>query len=64
MDPLLPSPALLCKLGSIVMHAQEMLSPGGNEFDRVALKGLLEDPDVRAWILKMDKMAMVPKKRT
>ncbi len=55
--------SLLCKLGSIAVHADEMLSPGGHEFDRVALMGLLKDQEVVAWLESMGKMAMIPKKR-
>jgi hypothetical protein len=62
-DMLKPSPALLCKLGSIVVHAEELLSPGGHEFDRAALQTLFGDAEVRAWIGAMDAAAMVPKKR-
>lgn len=59
-NPLKPSPALLVKLGSIAVHVDEMLSPGGHTFDRVALQGLLADPEVKAWRVEMDKMAMLP----
>jgi hypothetical protein len=63
-EMLKPSPALLCKLGSIAVHAQEMLSPGGHQFDRAALESLFADADVRAWIAEMDDAAMVPKIRS
>lgn len=58
-----PDMTLLIKLGSIAVHADEMLSPRGHEFDKVALQGLLEDPEVKVWIDEMDKLALVPKKR-
>jgi hypothetical protein len=63
-DMLKPSPALLCKLGSIAVHAEELLSPGGHEFDRAALQTLFADTEVRARIAAMDEAAMVPKKRS
>jgi hypothetical protein len=63
MTMLQPSPALLCKLGSIAVHAQELLSPGGHEFDRAALGTLFSDAEVRAWLADMDAAAMVPKMR-
>lgn len=43
---LTPSQTLLCKLGSIVVHTEEMLSPDGREFDRVSIQILLQEPDV------------------
>jgi hypothetical protein len=63
-DMLKPSAALLCKLGSIAVHAEELLSPSGHEFDRSALQTLFADAEVRAWIAAMDDAAMVPKKRS
>ena len=46
-DALHPSPALLAKLGSIVVHIEEMLSAKGHYFDKMALLGLLNDADVQ-----------------
>jgi hypothetical protein len=63
IDMLKPSPALLCKLGSIAVNAKELLSPAGHEFDRVALDQLIADPEVVAWLAQMDAAAMVPKVR-
>ena len=63
MKALKPTPMLLCKLGSIAVHADEMLSADGHEFDRVALMQLMADADVKAWLQEMDDMAMIPKKR-
>lgn len=62
-DPLKPGAALLCKLGSIAVHVEEMLSAKGHSFDRVALTTLLEDAEVKRWLQLMDGMAMLPKKR-
>jgi hypothetical protein len=61
--PLNPTPALLCKLGSIMMHAAEMMAPHGHTFDRIALEQLLDDPEVREWQKAMDGMGMLPKMR-
>jgi hypothetical protein len=63
MDEFSPPITVLVKLGSIAVHADEMLSPGGHDFDRVALQGLLADPEIVEWLAGMDRMAMVPKKR-
>jgi hypothetical protein len=62
-DPLKPALALLVKLGSIAVHADEFLSDEGHPFDKVALKSLLSDLEVSDWINQMNKMAMLPKKR-
>lgn len=52
---------LLIKLGSLVVHADELLSPDGRQADRIAIEGLLSDPEVIAWIKGMG--AMLPLKR-
>lgn len=63
-NPLKPSPALLCKLGSVAVHAEELLSQRGHDFDRVALDSVLSDPDVKEWLAQMTAAAMVPAKRS
>lgn len=63
-DPLNPNTTLLCKLGSIVRHAQELTSPGGHEFDAIALSNLLDEADVVAWMQDMDRLALLPVLRT
>lgn len=62
-DPLKPSAALLCKLGSIAVHFEEMTGPKGHSFDVEAMKSLLSDPEVREWLKAMDKLALIPKVR-
>ena len=62
-DPLKPPPVILIKLGSIAVHVEEMLSPKGHEYDRLAIQSLLSDPDLKEWIADMDKLAFLPKKR-
>lgn len=62
-NPFQPEVSLLVKLGSIAVHVDEMLSPGGHEFDRVAIQQLLSDADVKSWISDMHKLAMLPVKR-
>jgi hypothetical protein len=58
-----PNASLLCKLGSIAVHADEMMSKDGHHFDRIALNQLLADPEVVEWLKEMDAHAMLPKKR-
>lgn len=62
-DPLKPEVSLLVKLGSIVVHVEEMESPDGHHLDKAALKTVLEDEEVKAWLEQMDAMALIPKKR-
>lgn len=52
-DPLKPSVSLLSKIGSIAVHIEEFLSPGGHAFDKVAIEQLLQDPEVREWLQAM-----------
>ena len=58
-----PPPALLVKLGSIIVHFDEGTSPGGHEYDLHTARQLLADPDVKDWIEKMTAAAMLPLKR-
>jgi len=61
--PLKPSPALLSKLGSIIVHMLESHSPAGHAFDEVALTALLKDDDVLEWMRQMNELALLPLKR-
>ena len=60
-DPLKPPLPLLSKIGSIVVHAQELFGPMGHHFDREAMKTLLQDEEVNAWIKQMG--VYLPRKR-
>lgn len=57
------SVSLLCKLASIAVHADEMLSPDWHHLDREALASLLADEEVTRWVNDMTKLALAPKKR-
>ena len=52
-DPLTPNLTTLVKLGSVIVHVEEMISPKGHIFDKIALESLLQDPDVQVWIRTM-----------
>lgn len=52
------------KLASIAVHAEEMLSIGGHDFDRQAILGLLQDPEVRAILDAKENAVFLPVKRT
>ena len=58
-----PSPSVLAKLGSIAVHYDELLGPGGHYVDRTELKILLDDPELKDWLKQMDAMALIPKRR-
>lgn len=62
-DPMKPSVALLCKLGSLVYHLEEAMDSGGHHFDIAAAKTLRQDPDVELWFYQMRTAAMLPVKR-
>lgn len=62
-DPLNPSPALLAKLGSVLIHIEEFMRPGGHDYDGIVLTQLLEDEEVLEWRSQMDALAMIPKLR-
>ena len=63
MNPLQPSASLLVKLGSIAVHTEELLGPGGHHFDVETLKVLLNDQEVVEWEIAMHEMALLPVKR-
>lgn len=56
-------PSVFVKLGSIAVHADELLSPGGHAFDNAVLQQLLADPEVRAWVEAQTKKGLLPVKR-
>jgi hypothetical protein len=58
-----PKLSVLVKLGSIAVHAEEFISDGGHQFDKIALESLLTDPEVVEWLKQMNKMALLPRKR-
>lgn len=62
-DPRNPSPGLLCKLASIAVHAEEYLSPAGHQFDADALRALLVDGELKAWLATMTAAGLAPVKR-
>ncbi len=63
MNILKPDVTLLVKLGSIAVHADEMISAKGHPFDMSALESLLHDPEVVDWLKAMDKNALLPVRR-
>lgn len=64
MNPLNPPATVLVKLGSALIHAEELLSPDGHAFDRQAFYAVALDPEVIEWLAAMDAEALLPVKRT
>lgn len=62
-DPLSPAPSILCKLGSIAVHAEEYLSAGGHDYDAQAILSGLQDAQLREWFEQMNAQALLPVKR-
>ena len=60
-DPLKPPLTLLCKLASVAVHADEMMSAKGHPYDEFALQTALQDPEVKDWLKAMGPF--VPVKR-
>jgi hypothetical protein len=59
-----PSVSVGIKLASLAVHADELLSQGGNvEFDGTAIRGILNDPEVVAYIESLRPYALLPEKR-
>jgi ribosome biogenesis GTPase A len=61
---IIPLTSTLCKLGSIVVHVQEILSKKGHNFDVLALQDLVNDAEVNQWLEEMNRLALVPVKRS
>ena len=56
--------SLWLKLASIAVHAEELLSPDGHEFDKQAIKGRLADPEVRRFLDAPKNKVYLPRKRS
>lgn len=61
-DPLKPDRALLCKLGSILIHVEEYET--GLELDMNIVRVLLKDDQVQGWLFDMNALALLPVKRS
>jgi hypothetical protein len=64
MDELKPSPQLLIKLGSLIVHYAEFISKDGHALDKNSIDSLLKDEEVNQWLKRMDENAFLPKRRT
>lgn len=61
-DPLKPSTILLIKLGSLIVHQEELMSPSGHHFDKAALETVRNDPEVVERLRQMTILAFLPVK--
>lgn len=55
--------SLRIKLVSIAVHADELTSENGRMEDAQAIRSLLQDPEVAAYIKALSKLALAPVKR-
>jgi len=62
-DPLKPSLALLVKIGSALVHADEFMSPKGHELDKTAYDDLMRDAEVKTWLSDLTAKGYLPVKR-
>lgn len=58
-----PSTSLLCKLASVAVHAEELMSNDGHPLDLSALDSVMHDAEVREWVALMKKAGLAPVKR-
>lgn len=63
-DPLTPSTTLLCKLGSLIVHADEGSGKNAHPADIDTFLSLLRDPEVVEWLAAMRALALLPVKRS
>ena len=63
-EALKPSPSLLSKIGSILVHVDEMLSPQGHEIDKFIVDQLLKDAEITDWIKSMGPLLPLKRERS
>lgn len=63
MDATKPSLSVIVKLGSIVVHVDELLSPDGRNLDKEVILNLMKDTEVKEWIAAATKAGFLPVKR-
>lgn len=58
-----PSIGLVAKLGSIIVHVEEGVSANGHDFDWMAIRSLLSDREIKAWMSACRRRGLLPVKR-
>lgn len=61
-DFLVLSPTLAAKLAAAVVHADELFSPNGHDFDRQALIVAVRDSEVQDWLRRCGPLAPVKRR--
>ena len=61
--PLSPGTSLLVKLGSLIVHHEEAVSPNAHPIDVQTYEELRADPEVEIWFEEMNGMGLLPVKR-
>lgn len=56
-----PNLRVLIRLASIAVAARELMPPRGHEVDAVALKALLDDDEVVAYLRLLDAASLLPR---
>lgn len=65
MSDLQPSVSVGILLASLAVHVEELMSPTGNaEFDGVAIRGILANPEVKAYLDTLRPLSLLPEKRS
>lgn len=60
---LTPPPAdVVIQLASLVVHADEATAPGSHEFDAIAIRSIVDNPSVKAWLETVPDV-LLPQKR-
>ena len=54
---------LASKLASVVVHADEFLSPDCHDFDKTALEKAVRDPEVQAWVRSLGPLAPMKRRK-
>ena len=63
-DKIMLSEAMLARLISIIVHADEMLGPDGRELDKAQVQIGLQDKEVQSVIKEMGVLAPLPRSST
>ena len=58
-----PSPQVGIKLASLVIHAEEAISPQGLPIDLDVFAVGMRDPDLRAYMEELDALGLLPLRR-
>jgi len=63
VNPLKPSLALLVKIGSAVVHADEFMGPTGHPLDKTAFDDLMRNAELQTWLSDLTEKGYLPVRR-